>query len=82
MSAAAILEVLSRGGVVGAAAIMLWLMLTDRLVTKGRLDEAKREAAEQQQFARTTLAQLDERLKAIQRALDRLFGMRHQEPPG
>lgn len=39
ISLAVILEILSRGSAVGAAVLVIWALMTERLVPKGRLDD-------------------------------------------
>lgn len=78
LSLAALLDVLSKGGVIGASAVFIWLLLTDRVQTRGHVQELKdgftREITEKSKL----IARLDERLKSIQNALERM----HTPRPG
>jgi hypothetical protein len=41
MNPAALLDIISRGGIVGVGIVLVWALLTDRLVPRRRLDEEK-----------------------------------------
>lgn len=72
LSAAAILDLLSKGGVIGATAIFLWLLLTDRVQTRGRVNEIKEAAAKDSADKGKLIARLDQRLYAIESSLARM----------
>ena len=72
LTAATILDLLSRGGVLGAAAIMIWMLVTDRIQTKGRVQEIKDGAAKEIAEKDKLIDRLDQRLGAIENALARM----------
>ena len=79
LSLAAILDIMSKIGVVGVSGLFLWLMFTDRLQTRGHVDELKKAADDaladrDKEIAQKDklIARLDERLKAIENALARM----------
>lgn len=56
MPLADLLDTLSKGGVLGVAALMIWMLLTEKVVPKARLDAAiKREQELQAQRQEATL---------------------------
>jgi hypothetical protein len=74
-----LLEFLSSGGVLSASLILIWLLVTEKLVPKSRITDAQKERDEAKKSLLDAVAHLDEMkdaLTAIHRDLDELLRKR------
>lgn len=76
MDLTVLLEFLSSGGVLSASLILIWLLVTERLVPKSRITDAQKERDEAKKALVDTVAHLDQmsqRLTDVHRDLDELL---------
>lgn len=60
-----ILDLLSRIGIVGVGAFLIFLILSGRLVTKGHMDEIRDELAKARRASDETLKRIEDGVNAL-----------------
>lgn len=73
MDPAQLLDLISRGGALGSAAIVIWLLITEKIVPKSRLTEQRDERLSGVQASRSSMEGALRRLDGIEEKLDRLI---------
>lgn len=69
---AEVLDILSRVGVLGIAALVIFGFLTGRIVTKGHADEIRAERDEARRLHADALARIDEDIRRLDGSVDAL----------
>lgn len=72
VSLAAVLDILSRGSATGALILMVWALMTERLVPRSRLESAEEDAEQERADAERERADAEEHMRLMAEDRDRI----------